>query len=221
MLKDLRYLMKEYSLGNSFELDFRLFDYELFMNFWAEFAIPMALAFCSVCVVILIITSDVIATLVVALCVLLTDLFLCGLVHYWRLTFNPVVVLQIVLGIGCSVDFSAHIAYAYLVEDVSHLVSDKATKSEIRKKKAETSLSKMGSSVFHGGFSTFVSLSVLAPADTYIFIVFYRMWFGILLFGMLNGFLLLPVILSFIGTTDTVVDHSHLEEPEEDIDNVP
>ena len=221
MLKDLRYLMKEYSLGNSFELDFRLFDYELFMNFWAEFAIPMALAFCSVCVVILIITSDVIATLVVALCVLLTDLFLCGLVHYWRLTFNPVVVLQIVLGIGCSVDFSAHIAYAYLVEDVSHLVSDKATKSEIRKKKAEVSLSKMGSSVFHGGFSTFVSLSVLAPADTYIFIVFYRMWFGILLFGMLNGFLLLPVILSFIGTTDTVVDHSHLEEPEEDIDNVP
>ena len=221
MLKDLRYLMKEYSLGKSFELDFRLFDYELFMNFWAEFAIPMALAFCSVCVVILIITSDVIATLVVALCVLLTDLFLCGLVHYWRLTFNPVVVLQIVLGIGCSVDFSAHIAYAYLVEDVSHLVSDKATKSEIRKKKAEVSLSKMGSSVFHGGFSTFVSLSVLAPADTYIFIVFYRMWFGILLFGMLNGFLLLPVILSFIGTTDTVVDHSHLEEPEEDIDNVP
>ena len=221
MLKDLRYLMKEYSLGNSFELDFRLFDYELFMNFWAEFAIPMALAFCSVCVVILIITSDVIATLVVALCVLLTDLFLCGLVHYWRLTFNPVVVLQIVLGIGCSVDFSAHIAYAYLVEDVSHLVSDKATKSEIRKKKAEVSLSKMGSSVFHGGFSTFVSLSVLAPADTYIFIVFYRMWFGILLFGMLNGFLLLPVILSFIGTTDTVVDHSHLEELEEDIDNVP
>ena len=26
------------------------------------------------------------------------------------------------------------------------------------------------------------------------------MWFGIILFGMSNGFLLLPVILSFVGT---------------------
>ena len=212
MIKDLRYLMKEFGIGHSFEYDWRLFDYEIFMNFWAEFAVPMALAFCSCCLVILVITSDIIATLVVALCVLLTDLFLFGLVHYWRLTFNPVTVLQIVLGIGCSVDFSAHIAYAYLVEDVSHLIDKKATKSEIRRKKSEVALGKMGSSVFHGGFSTFLALSVLAPADTYIFIVFYRMWFGILLFGIMNGFLLLPVILSYIGTTETYTDHSHHEE---------
>ena len=60
----------------------------------------------------------------------------------------------------------------------------------------------MGSSVFHGGFSTFVALSVLAPANTYLFMVFYRMWFGIILFGMANGFLLLPLILSFVGSVD-------------------
>ena len=70
----------------------------------------------------------------------------------------------------------------------------------------------MGSSVFHGGFSTFVSLSVLAPTKTYIFQVFYKMWFGIILFGMANGFLLLPVILSFVGTVNTVMDHSKIEE---------
>ena len=92
---------------------------------------------------------------------------------------------------------------------------EKATKSEIRRKKSEVALGKMGSSVFHGGFSTFIALSVLAPADTYIFIVFYRMWFGILLFGIANGFLLLPVILSYIGTTETFTDHSHHEEESE------
>ena len=79
----------------------------------------MSLSFTCVIIVILIITSDVTATLVVALCVLMTDLFVAGLIYYWRLSLNPIVVLQIVLGIGCSVDFSAHIAYAYLVEDVS------------------------------------------------------------------------------------------------------
>ena len=163
---------------------------------------------------VLIITSDVTSTVLVALCVILTDLFLSGLIHFWGLTLNPIVMLQIILGIGCSVDFSAHIAYAYLVEDVSHIVSDKASKGEIRRKKAELALSKMGSSVFHGGFSTFVALSVLAPADTYIFVVFYKMWFGIILFGMVNGFLLLPVILSFIGTTETVTGHTDHENDE-------
>ena len=59
----------------------------------------------------------------------------------------------------------------------------------------------MGSSVFHGGFSTFLAISVLAPAKTYIFLVFYRLWFGIILFGMANGFLFLPVLLSFFGPT--------------------
>ena len=77
-------------------------------------------------------------------------------------------------------------------------------------------LSKMGSSVFHGGFSTFVALSVLAPAKTYIFVVFYKMWFGIILFGMANGFLLLPIALSFIGSTNTVTDHTAHQESDED-----
>ena len=73
-------------------------------------------------------------------------------------------------------------------------------------------LRNMGSSVFHGGFSTFVAISVLAPAKTYIFVVFYRMWFGIILIGMANGFLLLPVIMSFIGPTKTAGSHSHDED---------
>jgi len=64
----------------------------------------------------------------------------------------------------------------------------------------------MGSSVFHGGFSTFLAISVLSPAKTYIFLVFYRLWFGIILFGMCNGFLLLPVLLSLFGPTVDLED---------------
>ena len=73
----------------------------------------------------------------------------------------------------------------------------------------------MGSSVFHGGFSTFLALSVLAPSKTYIFVVFYKMWVGIIIFGMANGFLLLPVVLSYVGSTETVIDHSTLEHGQE------
>ena len=57
-----------------------------------------------------------------------------------------------------------------------------------------------------------VALSVLAPANTYIFVVFYRLWTGILLFGMANGFFLLPVLLSYIGPIETMVDPNVYEE---------
>ena len=130
----------------------------------------MILSFAAVLLVILVIISDLIATLVVAICVLMTDLFVAGLIFYWNLALNPIVMLQIILGIGCSVDYSAHIAYAYLVEEIpDEMKKHMKTDSQIRKYKAEKALSKMGSSVFHGSFSTFVSLSVLAPTKTYIF----------------------------------------------------
>ena len=67
-------------------------------------------------------------------------------------------------------------------------------------------LRKMGSSVFHGGFSTFLAILVLAPGSTYIFIVFFRCWFGIIFFGLANGFILLPVLLSLMGPTSTMED---------------
>merc|ERR1712016_269215 len=96
----------------------KLYDFELFVTLYDEFAYPMAYSFTAVLVVILVITSDITATLVVALCVILTDLFVAGLIFYWGLALNPIVLLQVILGIGCSVDYSAHIAYAYLVEEI-------------------------------------------------------------------------------------------------------
>jgi len=60
-------------------------------------------------------------------------------------------------------------------------------------------LASMGSSVFHGAASTFLAILPLAAAKSYIFTVFFRMWFGIIIFGVANGFILLPVLLSFIG----------------------
>jgi len=77
----------------------------------------------------------------------------------------------------------------------------------------------MGSSVFHGGFSTFIAISVLSPSESYIFIVFFRLWFGIILFGLLNGFMLLPVILAYIGPTYSTDDPLFTNEGTETVDH--
>lgn len=158
----------------------------------------MGLSIGACLIVILIITASIQATLLVAFCVLLVDMFLAALIFYWGLTFNPLVVINIVIAIGLSVDYSAHISHSYLITEVPDTKMYN-TKEKKRVYKAQQALSKMGSSVFHGGFSTFLAIVTLAPSKTYIFVVFFRLWFGIILFGMANGFMLLPVILSFIG----------------------
>lgn len=65
----------------------------------------------------------------------------------------------------------------------------------------------MGTSVFHGAFSTFLAIVVLSPSKSYIFKSFFRMWFGIIVYGVANGFVLLPVLLSLCGPLNEVVDH--------------
>jgi len=65
--------------------------------------------------------------------------------------------------------------------------------------KARGALASMGSSVFHGAFSTFLAIIVLGPSKSYIFESFFKMWFGIIVFGVAHGFLLLPVLLVLCG----------------------
>lgn len=79
----------------------------------------------------------------------------------------------------------------------------------------------MGSSVWHGGFSTFVAIIVLWPSQTYVFVVFFRTWLCIIFFGLANGFMLLPVILSYVGPTYSVDDPlANDDAPETDDERV-
>lgn len=132
----------------------------------------------------------------VIVCVALTVYFLLGLIYFWGLELNSISIVQSVLAIGLAVDYSAHIAHSYLLTHVPNTIT---SKSEKRKYKATNGLGNIGSSVFHGAFSTFLAIVVLSPSESYIFVVFFRMWFGIIIFGVANGFVLLPVLLSLIG----------------------
>ena len=73
----------------------------------------------------------------------------------------------------------------------------------------------MGSSVFHGGTSTFLAVSVLAFSHSYVFSVFFRTWICIVTFGIANGFLLLPIVLSEIGPLVDLDTDSKVQEESE------
>ena len=76
----------------------------------------------------------------------------------------------------------------------------------------------MGSSVLHGGMSTYVAILVLSQGKLYSVIIFFRVWVCIIGYGLLNGIVLLPVILSFIGPVDykeeKVVENKNIDVTE-------
>jgi hypothetical protein len=73
----------------------------------------------------------------------------------------------------------------------------------------------MGSSVFHGAFSTFLAILSLSGTKSYIFVAFFKMWLGIVVFGVANGFILLPVMLALMGPLRNDIDTDEEEEKKE------
>lgn len=181
-------------------------DIELYLILLQETLQSVGLSVVAVFLVLLFITADLTLTFMVAFCVILVDFFLIALIHYWSFTFNSLVMIFNVLAIGLSVDYSAHIAHCYTSVEVPASIKGSLN---IRKYKAEKSLAVMGSSIFHGGMSTFCAIIVTGFTSTYVFMLFFKCFVGIITFGMANGFFLLPVLLTFFGPlTQEEVDRS-------------
>ena len=107
----------------------------MYILFRSETLLCLCLSVVAVMCVVILVTADGTVTLLVAGVVIITDLFLAALIHYWGLTMNQIVVLNIILAIGTSVDYSTHIAYSYLSSDPPK-TGEYNTPEKIRKYKA-------------------------------------------------------------------------------------
>jgi Niemann-Pick C1 protein len=115
ILDDMRMIVRDYGLPGTWTYSRQYLNYESYYQFIPETITSSASSFAAIVVILLFITFDFTATFLVALCVALVDLFLLALLFFWGLTFNTIVVLQIVIALGLAVDYSAHIAHCYLV----------------------------------------------------------------------------------------------------------
>jgi len=206
LLDDMSKLCSSSNLGDTFTFAQNYLSYETYVVFQGEAIMNVVLALCAVFVVIMIVTANIQVTLFILLCVALVDVFLLGLLYFWDVTFNSVTVVNNVIAIGLAVDYSAHIGHAYLMAQAPDVdeQGNKLSNHEKRVFKARSALGSMGSSVFHGAFSTFLAIVVLAPSKSYIFMSFFKMWLGIIVYGVANGFILLPVLLACCGPLNAV-----------------
>merc|ERR1711871_113729 len=105
----------------------------------------------------------------------------------WGLVIDSVSVINLVLAVGLSVDYSAHIGHCFML------------KAGTRNARAKAALADIGAPVINGAFSTFLGVVTLAFSSSYVFRTLFKQFFTTCVFGVFHGAFLLPVLLSWFG----------------------
>ena len=147
----------------------------------------LLLALLTVVIVVLFITFNIRITILVVLMVLLVIMNMTGICYYWGLTLNNIFALNLTFALGIAVDFAVHIGHKYLLVVPP---STMKTNKEKRDYKVSKAISMMGPSVLYGGLSTLLAVMTISNARMYYFMVFFKTWFCMIIFGMINGIIL-------------------------------
>ncbi|XP_043232014.1 patched domain-containing protein 3-like [Amphibalanus amphitrite] len=177
------------------ESDFKCTVYHPMFTFFDQFAVvrEVSIQSISISAVVMMIVSLIFipsptCSLWVAFSIISIETGVVGYMTLWNVNLDCISMINLIMCIGFSVDFSAHISYAYL--------SGRGLSADDRLREA---LHSLGLPILQGGVSTILAVGTLALAPSYIFITFFKTNFLVIAFGMLHGMLLLPVLLSLLG----------------------
>lgn len=123
----------------------------------------------------------------VTFAILSIDVGVVGFMTLWGLNMDTISMITIIMSIGFSVDFSAHIAYAYVV-NIREEPDDRVRKA----------LGSLGWPVLQGGVATMLGVIFLADLNSYMIVSFFKTVFLVIAFGLLHGLIFLPVLLSLL-----------------------
>ncbi|KAJ8959876.1 hypothetical protein NQ318_011611 [Aromia moschata] len=124
----------------------------------------------------------------VALSIISIEAGVVGYMALWGVNLDSISMINLIMCIGFSVDFTAHICYAYM-----------SSSAKTPDEKVKESLYALGVPIFQGSISTILGMIALLLANNYIFSVFFKMVFLVVFCGAMHGLFLLPVLLSLFG----------------------
>lgn len=139
-------------------------------------------------VVSFIFIPNILCSLWVAFSILSIEIGVAGYMALWDVNLDSISMINLIMCIGFSVDFTAHICYTYM-----------SSKAKSPEEKVRESLYSLGLPILQGSTSTILGCIALLVAESYIFLVFFKMIFLVIFFGAMHGLFLLPVLLSLFG----------------------
>ncbi|CAI2320191.1 unnamed protein product [Caenorhabditis sp. 36 PRJEB53466] len=125
----------------------------------------------------------------VAVTIASIDLGVLGFMTLWDVNLDAISMITIIMSVGFSVDYSAHITYAYVI-----------SKETTTTKRVCDALGDLGWPVAQGAMSTILAVSVLSDVGAYMIVTFFKTVFLAISIGFLHGLVFLPLMLSvFVG----------------------
>ncbi|CUM66398.1 uncharacterized protein PRCAT00004062001 [Priceomyces carsonii] len=146
-----------------------------------------------------------------------------GVMALWSISLNAVSLVNLIICVGLSVEFTIHIARAYTLSLPELLFSNEIFfgSQDTQVIKAYNALTNVGGTVLRGiTLTKVIGVSVLAFSSSKIFEVFYfRMWAALVLIAAVHALCLLPILLSMFGGTFVTHRNSNVVNHIDEITN--
>ncbi|PIO65691.1 patched family protein [Teladorsagia circumcincta] len=122
----------------------------------------------------------------ITIAIITIDIGVIGLLSLWSVKLDPIFMITIILSIGFSIEFSAHVTHGF--------VSNEGNLSP--KERCIIAMEKLAWPVVHGSMSTILGVTVLAFINSYMVLVFFKTIFLVLVIGVFHALVLLPIVLA-------------------------
>ncbi|KAK8098605.1 patched sphingolipid transporter [Apiospora kogelbergensis] len=189
------------------ETGIEVFPYSVFYIFFDQYANIVNLtatllgsAVAIIFIVASVLLGSVLTALVVTITVTMTVVDIIGAMAVFDVSLNAVSLVNLIICVGISVEFCAHIARAFMFPSGSVMERAK-NRFRGRDARAWTALVNVGGSVFSGITVTkLLGVCVLAFTRSKIFEIYYfRVWLALVIFAATHALIFLPVLLSLAG----------------------
>lgn len=159
---------------------FKIIKRELFMN--------VALSLIAVAIIVFFTVASPLTSLLITINVSFCIIEILGFMYVLGIAIDSVSVINIVLAVGLSIDYSAHIGHCFMVKG-----------GDNKDRRVLESLADIGAAVLNGAFTTFLAVVVLLFSSSYVFVILSKQFALTVGLGVCHGLILLPVLLSLVG----------------------